>query len=697
MAFTSSCPKCQKQVLVPEGTCPDAVVQCPICSGEYLLREILAAAPPALIVVHPGSTAATTQSAAAAAFGPLGEVAAVAVAVPSSESSEVGIFAAHRVEPSLHDAEPLLFEGDEVQLVTPDDGQAKPFGSDDGEHVAEAALFEASPTATQESTQESDQPIETLVEPFGEPLAAPLSEEAHELAAEPVEGGAPWGGAWGGFKDEAEHAEDGAIGLAEPDQDEGLEHVDFAAITGKAEPGSAPAAVPGEAAVAVEPPKKKRRKREANPLVRIVGVIFFGLLAFPCAYGIAIWVDHKNDRFHLFYHDDKPTANNTQKPAANTNPTPANTNRPAPDAGKTAQTAATDNSQPGNKPATPEVAMNEPAKESPKPAAPATPKTSKEPNPSGESTDTKPAVEPNTPAPSKTETPAKPEADPFGPAPVVTPVNEKPKTDTKTAVPAPSKTETPAKPDADPFGPSPVVTPVNEKPKPDTKPAVPAPSKTETPAKPEKPEPGANPATKTPDLKPDTLPAIGPEPKPVKPDVKPEVKPAAGVGPLQAPSFPAFVLDASLKAVSGGATVDAKSYADWCKLAKVVTYVKDGADSQKQALRTLTEKVASSPQAESAIAAAAKKLLDDRVTEGGIVLAGTVTGLATKNGLCGTAIRIEGMSKPVMIFSAHPLDVKDTQKVIVLGALVADPAKNLPGYPGKQAVVVWSDFAAALQ
>ena len=49
-----------------------------------------------------------------------------------------------------------------------------------------------------------------------------------------------------------------------------------------------------------------------------------------------------------------------------------------------------------------------------------------------------------------------------------------------------------------------------------------------------------------------------------------------------------------------------------------------------------------------------------------------------------------------MIFSSHPLDVKETQKVIVFGALVADPAKNLPGYPGKQPVVVWADFATAI-
>jgi hypothetical protein len=91
----------------------------------------------------------------------------------------------------------------------------------------------------------------------------------------------------------------------------------------------------------------------------------------------------------------------------------------------------------------------------------------------------------------------------------------------------------------------------------------------------------------------------------------------------------------------------------------------------------------------------AKKLFDGKATTGGIVLAGTVTAVAAKNGLTGTAIHVDGMAKPVMVFSAHAL-VKENQKVIVFGALVADPGKNLPGYPGKQPVVVWADFATTL-
>jgi hypothetical protein len=762
-------------------------VQCPLCSGEYSLGEILASAPPALIIVHSGSAGATAQGAAATV--PAGEwvpaAAAAATVAPAPESTEGNVFSAHRVEPTLHDAEPLMFESDDVQLATPG-GDVESFGQEDPQHAGEAAVFGAGP----EAAEETDHPIEPLGEPFGEPVAEPLSEESHDPAAAPAEGDAPWGGDWGEFKEEAAHEDDGAVGLAEPDEDEDLENVDFAAITGKAAPGSALAASPGDVA---EPAKKKKRKREANPLLRIVGIIFFGLLALPCVYGIAVWRGVKIDlptwlQFNLNkpgIRADSPKpggqANppaNGQTPAANANPTPANATPPTPVAGNVSQASGADHSQPaiGNasvdhpspgkgpdqspvatnpsgqtpapgsqtattqpagkepgegqggippgetkpgptpdKPAAPnagkgtEVAMNEPSKEAAKPATPPRAKGSDEPDPFGGSTDTKPEVKPDIPAPSKPEKPAKPdvpaaekpesaakpEVDPFGPAPAVAPVNEKGKTDTKPEVkpdtkpdiPAPEKAESAPKSEPDPFGPAPAVAPVNDKSKADTKFEVPVPVKPELPGKPETPEPGTNPS-KTADLKPDTSPAIRPEPKP-------EVKPAAGLGPLQAPSFPAADLDASLKAVSGIAPVDAKSYADWCKLAEVVTYVKGGTDLQKQALRTLTEKVASSPQAASAIAAAAKKLLDEKATKGGIVLVGTVTGAGSQNGLCGTVVSMEGMAK-VRIFSAHPLGVKEDQKVIVLGALVADPATNLPGYPGKQPLIVWADFATAI-
>ncbi len=47
----STCPKCQKQVLIPSGVDGSAVVRCPLCEVEYPLAEALALAPPELIVV----------------------------------------------------------------------------------------------------------------------------------------------------------------------------------------------------------------------------------------------------------------------------------------------------------------------------------------------------------------------------------------------------------------------------------------------------------------------------------------------------------------------------------------------------------------------------------------------------------------------------------------------------------------------
>ena len=106
------------------------------------------------------------------------------------------------------------------------------------------------------------------------------------------------------------------------------------------------------------------------------------------------------------------------------------------------------------------------------------------------------------------------------------------------------------------------------------------------------------------------------------------------------------------------------------------------------------KKLAGNPQEVSRLAADAKKRFDDKATKGGVALSGKVSKVASKNGLFGTAVRIEGMTNAVMVFSSHPLDAKEGDSVIVLGALVSEPAKNLPGYTGKQPVVVWADLAA---
>ena len=52
MSFTSSCPKCQKEVTVPDRIGAASLVRCPLCEAEFELREALALGPPALVVIE---------------------------------------------------------------------------------------------------------------------------------------------------------------------------------------------------------------------------------------------------------------------------------------------------------------------------------------------------------------------------------------------------------------------------------------------------------------------------------------------------------------------------------------------------------------------------------------------------------------------------------------------------------------------
>jgi hypothetical protein len=327
-----------------------------------------------------------------------------------------------------------------------------------------------------------------------------------------------------------------------------------------------------------------------------------------------------------------------------------------------------------------------------------------------------PNVEPKPEAPAKPQTPSKPElpggtdsTDPFA-TPDTAPAKENPKTEPKTEAPSvvkpemPAKPATPSKPDStEPPTNPPVTAPTLELPKSEPTPS-PVPSKPDvTPTIPAKPDIVA-PANPLP-AKPDIAAPVNPEPvkpapaipeplkpEPVKPEpLKPEPK-QAGISPLNAPSVSSNRVDLSLIQISAAAE---PAYGDLCQLAEAATYAHDVSAAQKQAVQDAAKKIAGNPQAFGRLASQAKKLLDDKPTKGGIVLAGKVSATATKNGLFGTAIRMEGMPSAVMVFSPHSLDLKESQTVLVLGALVSEPAKNIPGYTGKLPVVVWAEIAVA--
>ena len=49
-----------------------------------------------------------------------------------------------------------------------------------------------------------------------------------------------------------------------------------------------------------------------------------------------------------------------------------------------------------------------------------------------------------------------------------------------------------------------------------------------------------------------------------------------------------------------------------------------------------------------------------------------------------------------MVLSRQSLSMAKNDKVAILGKIVGDPAKNLPGYTGTQAAVVWAAWAIKL-
>ncbi len=786
MAFISSCPKCQKPVLVPEGHGHDAVVQCPACFVEYPLGDILATVPE-LIVVHPGSAAAQaalaapTMMAATVAVVASASAAESSLAEPSSMDS-LSIFSAHRIEPGLDDSDALDFVSEGVPVGS-DGGREVPF-THDAEHVAADALFAAAVAA-------EDHPSEAAIEPLTEPLAVPEG-DGHAPDAADGQPADDWGGNWLGLSDEATHAEsdEGAIGLAETETggEDNLAHVNFAEITGKPAPSTA---ATGEAVVAFEPPRKKKRKREANPLVRIIGIIVFGLLAVPCALAIAMLCGQKFDfpSWLPFLSKKAPSQSTSIQPppvkaetsAANVNTTAADETQPGAGANKSVNEAGGSSTQSDSAksdgeakpaaavgassahsaPSNNELAVNlqsgtkskSPSKEDGlEPAAPSASEPEAEPKAPGQPDKTGGAPAEIAPIgmKPKAETPSKPEeADPFATKPQpANPESAKPTAESKLEAPAPvkpespSKSEAPTKPEeADPFA---AKAPAKAEPKPETpalpkpeaaskpeeadplalkpqataepKPETPSLSKPEAPSKPEetdplapKPQPTAPESEKKAEPKPESpIPAKPDILMPDKPDTAPkpalitpptttvkmaEVKPA--VGPLNPPTIAAAAFDAALKTIDSGGSVDAKSYADWCKLAEIATYASGASTAQTQAIRKLAAKVAANPSAVAAIEAQAKKLFDDKATQGGIVLAGKVTVIANKNNLIGMAIHLEGQPKAVMVFSSHPLEVKEGQSVVVLGGLVGDPVKNLPG-TSKAPVVVWAEFAVAV-
>jgi hypothetical protein len=143
------------------------------------------------------------------------------------------------------------------------------------------------------------------------------------------------------------------------------------------------------------------------------------------------------------------------------------------------------------------------------------------------------------------------------------------------------------------------------------------------------------------------------------------------------------------------------AYESLCRLAEVLTFVKHPADAalpadQQQTIDDLLRKVTARPAQIDKIVQSAAALLAGTDAQGGILLAGSVTAVGVQGDLHGAAVRMAGQDKPVSVLSGQSLAMSKDDKVLILGHLVREPAKNLAGYAGTQPVVVWAILAVKL-
>ncbi len=178
------------------------------------------------------------------------------------------------------------------------------------------------------------------------------------------------------------------------------------------------------------------------------------------------------------------------------------------------------------------------------------------------------------------------------------------------------------------------------------------------------------------------------------------------LGPKNPPSFTSDELGKALKAANDaingedatGAMTD-EAYGHFCRLAHLVTFAAAGQQliDRELAVGGLLEDLAEKPGQFDRIGGLAGALWDAEVTEGGILLAGTVLKVGAKDGLHAIVVKLpQPYDDSVLLMKDKSLFIKEKDKVLMLGSIVVDPKENVAGYAGSQKRVIWAGMAHVL-
>lgn len=713
MSAVTVCPKCSRIVSLPAGEDRSVWVHCPLCHSQYPLQAALDYVPPALAIIPaPMSDAGVAAGSAALASGMFhpGEThanehgEAVATQHPELGHSDIALGGTDFGGMDLGGMAPMEhaeFSQGTAEHGTPNEASIDHAVADHG--VAEHAGVERD---------------------FADPEFAPHDSELHAAEAHGMEHEAAMFGAADHAL--AEHAagehgalEDGAVddvGFRFSDElhhegETGEHAVDESGVEGHQL---------GSIATMVQTAPPKRTKRKPPMMVRVIGALIgiaFSALGLIIVYSVFLFFGQ--DTFGIG-HYWPAFINRTGHNAPSTTANPA----------KPSKAPVTSNAQPtpGSPLPNPNGFQTPPDANSTNPAA--------QPNPADLAQNTNPPATTKTP-PEKGEGDLTRTEDPLNTAPSDTP----PKTDLTKVDPlgtAPPKIDLPAEPPKLPTGDNATKTP--EKPvnhtgtkTPDVAPEKPPLNPTDKPSVPtDKPVvpsakapsenlPSNNPPVKNPNDKPLVPTDKPPTDKPVEPAKVEPVKPDSTVG-LKAPATVQMAdVDAAAKEVrtardaymAAEATKDPVSekrprilyYRAMSHLATVLAGRLDEAGPNAAADRgkmdALADELLTGPSAATAAAEhddfsmlSMKWIASPSRKESGVFLIGKLVKTQPAGRVFVSQVQLPGADSELSVVT--PTDpiaagaVKTGENVIVLGALVDEPAQRLNGYEGNAVQVVWA-------
>jgi hypothetical protein len=153
------------------------------------------------------------------------------------------------------------------------------------------------------------------------------------------------------------------------------------------------------------------------------------------------------------------------------------------------------------------------------------------------------------------------------------------------------------------------------------------------------------------------------------------------------------------------ARLSAESYARLCQLAQTVTFV-DAGQAEAETLAALSERaqlllvsIGSDAKSVDALGRLAGFRLDQpQRKQSGIALAGTVQHVSQEGDLHLTRLVLFGLPKVVTVASWRPAPagLREHDRVMILGVIVDDPARELMGYRGQLPQVVWGGLPVRL-